>query len=294
MGGRGGRRLVEKGGLPPEPGRGLGALPFYAWNENQVRAQYGILVNLYSKAAATAQNSMTGANVKGLASYLPVAEALGRLLNHPGAALRLITDRTRLATKSRTISNYRLTHIQPENTIEINRLDARQLGLHNNDRVMVFSVSHPDGRWDYGPDASKPLIGRIHSTYHIRPGVITFELGHGHWPNGASAQLIDGQSIPGGPRRQDTRQCGDVRRPLLALSIKRRGRRHRRLLRLDGVASEGSRDSGGRAGPTRTVRRNNPSPSRKCPFLWAGCRQGESRRGFPEGGAVPWSTSSGL
>jgi len=173
----------------------------YAWSGNLVRAQYGKLVNLYSEAAATARNSMTGAYLKGIATYLPVADALGRPLDHRGAPLRLITNRTMLATKSRTISNYWLTHIQPENVIEINRLDARQLGLRSNDRVMVLSVSNPDGRWDYGPNASKPLIGRIRTTYHIRPGVITFELGYGHWAYGATDQVIDGQTIPGDPRR---------------------------------------------------------------------------------------------
>lgn len=64
-----------------------------------------------------------------------------------------------------------------------------------------MSVSNPHGSWDYGPNAAKPLVGRIQTSYHIRRGVITFELGYGHWAYGASDQIIDGEVIPGDPRR---------------------------------------------------------------------------------------------
>lgn len=172
-----------------------------AWSGDQVRARYGRLVNLYQEKPATLRNSMTGEYLKGIACYLPIADSLGRPLDHRGAPLRLITHRSMLQTKSRTISSYWLLDVQPENYIEINRIDARRLGLANGDRVMVLSAANPDGAWHYGPGLSKPLIGKVLVTYHIRPGVISFELGWGHWAYGASNQTIDGHLIPADPRR---------------------------------------------------------------------------------------------
>jgi anaerobic selenocysteine-containing dehydrogenase len=172
-----------------------------AWSGEQTKAKYGKLVNLYHEKAATTKNSLTGQYLKGTAAYVPVADALGRPLDHAGAPLRMITNRSMLATKSRTISNYWLTRIQPENVIEINRLDANRLGLSNNDRVWVISASNQQGAWNYGPNLFKPLVGRIRTSYHIRPGVIAFELGWGHWAYGASDQTIDGEVIPADPRR---------------------------------------------------------------------------------------------
>lgn len=172
-----------------------------AWVGDHVRAKYGKLVNLYCEKAATTRNSLTGQFFKGLATYVPVADSLGRPLDHKGAPLRLITHRSILMTKSRTISNYWLTAIQPENYIEINRLDARQLGLADNDLVWVISASNPRGVWEYGPGFTKPLIARVRTSYHIRPGVASFALGWGHWAYGASAQVIDGETIPPDPRR---------------------------------------------------------------------------------------------
>jgi anaerobic selenocysteine-containing dehydrogenase len=45
------------------------------------------------------------------------------------------------------------------------------------------------------------MLGRVRTTDRIRPGVISFSLGYGHWAYGASTQAIDGVEIPGDPRR---------------------------------------------------------------------------------------------
>ena len=45
------------------------------------------------------------------------------------------------------------------------------------------------------------MIGKIKVTETIRPGVITFTLGHGHWATGASDVSIDGKVIKGDSRR---------------------------------------------------------------------------------------------
>ncbi|MBI5283417.1 MAG: molybdopterin-dependent oxidoreductase [Candidatus Solibacter usitatus] len=172
-----------------------------AWSGEQVKAKYGKLVNLYHEKPATTRNSLTGAYLSGLPTYLPVVDSLGRPLDHRGAPLTLITNRSMLACKSRTISNYWLTDIMPENFIEISTVDAASLGLKDKDEVWVLSAANPEGSWDLGSGKSKPLTGRLQVTSRIRPGVVSFSLGYGHWAYGSSDQVIDGAVIPGDSRR---------------------------------------------------------------------------------------------
>lgn len=171
------------------------------WTGDQVTNKYGKLVNLYLEKVATARNSMTGEFMPGIATYLPITDSVGRPLDHRGAPLQLITDRNMLQTKSRTISNYWLTDIMPENFIEISARDAQQLGLKDGDEVWVLSASNPDAQWDLGHGQTKPLAGKVRVTSRIRPGVVSFELGWGHWAYGATVQSIDGKAIPPDPRR---------------------------------------------------------------------------------------------
>lgn len=173
----------------------------HAWIADQVRSKYGKLVNLYHEKPATTRNSLTGAYLSGVATYLPIADARGRPLDHRDAPFTLITNRHMLACKSRTISNYWLTSVLPENTIEMNRADARRLGLKDGEEVWVFSASNPDAEWNLGRGQTKPLQGRLRLSDRIRTGVITFELGYGHWAYGASEQTIDRDVIPADPRR---------------------------------------------------------------------------------------------
>lgn len=172
-----------------------------AWAGEQVRAKYGKLVNLYYEKVATTRNSMTGEYLSGIATYLPIVDSLGNPLDHHGGPLTLVTHRSMLATKSRTISNYWLTDIQPENFIEMSRVDAQRLGLKDGDQVYLTSAWNPGARWELGNGRVKLLIGRLKVYDRIRPGVISFELGYGHWAYGSSDQVIDGVTVPGDPRR---------------------------------------------------------------------------------------------
>ena len=173
----------------------------YAWVGEQVRGKYGKLLNLYLENVATRRNSMTGEWLKGYPAYLPLTDSLGRPIEHAGATLHLITSRTILHTKSRTISNYWLTAIQPENVIEIHPSDAARLGLRDNQRAWILSASNPEGSWDLGNGIRLPIVGRIATREGIRPGVVNFVLGYGHFAYGASDVVIDGQLIPRDPRR---------------------------------------------------------------------------------------------
>jgi tetrathionate reductase subunit A len=172
-----------------------------AWTGEQVKNKYGKLVNLYHEKAATTRNSMTGAYLSGTPTYLPRQDATGNDLEHGGAALSLITNRSMLACKSRTISNYWLTAIQPENYIEINRADAQRLGLRDGDQVRVTSAGNREGAWSLGNGQSKALVGKVRVSDRIRVGVVSFELGYGHWAYGASDQIVDGAIVKGDARR---------------------------------------------------------------------------------------------
>lgn len=57
------------------------------------------------------------------------------------------------------------------------------------------------GLWDFRNGRKKPMIGTLKLTELIRPGVVTFALGYGHWATGACDIVVGGQVIPGDPRR---------------------------------------------------------------------------------------------
>ena len=182
--------------------RGGRWLPYdKAWLGEQVANKYGKLVNFYHEKPATTRNSLTGQYLPGLPTYLPVSDSLGRPLDYREAPFQLITNRNMLQTKSRTIADYWLTDIQPENYVEMSTLDAQRLGLKDGDEVWVLSAWNPDAQWELGHGQTKPLVGKVRVTSRIRPGVVSFELGWGHWAYGATMQSIDGKAIPPDPRR---------------------------------------------------------------------------------------------
>jgi anaerobic selenocysteine-containing dehydrogenase len=166
-----------------------------AWTGEQVKAKYGKLVNLYHEKPATTPNSMTGQFLKGAPSYIPIQNSVGQELKHLGAPLTLITNRSMLQCKSRTISNYWLLDIEEENYLYLHPSDAMRLGLKDNDYAWVGSAASGVWSWDYGPGMGKPMVGKVRTTEGIRPGVVTFELGWGHWAYGASNQVIDGAVV---------------------------------------------------------------------------------------------------
>lgn len=106
-----------------------------------------------------------------------------------------------MQTKSRTISNYWLNALLPENAILLNKRDADRLRLSDGDQVRVISASNPEGVWDLKNGTKKPMVGTVRVIQGIRPGVAAFSLGHGHWAYGASDVVIDGKTITGDPRR---------------------------------------------------------------------------------------------
>jgi anaerobic selenocysteine-containing dehydrogenase len=103
--------------------------------------------------------------------------------------------------KARTITNQYLTDSMPENGIIIHTSDAKKLGVKTGDKVKVVSYTNPDGVYNLQNGTKKPMIGKVQVTETIRPGVITFTLGHGHWDSGAEDVTIDGKVIKADKRR---------------------------------------------------------------------------------------------
>jgi len=176
------------------------------YDGDYIKNRYGTLINLYQEKTALTINSMTGKPLAGYPIYLPLADSVGRPIEDEkqGFDLHLITHREIVATKSRTISNYWLLAVMPENAIVMHPRDAQRLGLSEGDRAKIISASNSEGVWDLANGTKVPMIGTVHLTEGIRPGVISFALGYGHWAYGATDLAIDGETIKGDERRRAT------------------------------------------------------------------------------------------
>lgn len=67
--------------------------------------------------------------------------------------------------------------------------------------MKVVSATNPEGVWDLRNGRKKPMVGTLKLVEGIRPGVVSFSLGHGHWAYGSQDVVIDGRTVRGDPRR---------------------------------------------------------------------------------------------
>jgi anaerobic selenocysteine-containing dehydrogenase len=169
----------------------------------RVKHAYAALLNLYQEKTASQKYSGTGKSYPGVARYLPQRDFAGNSTDPlaEGYDLHLITHRVVTQTKSRTVTSYWLKPMMPANGIVMNSIDARRLGLKDGDQVRIVSSTNKDGLWDLKNGVMKPIIGTLVVTEAIRPGVISFALGFGHWATGAEDVVVDGQVVRGDPRR---------------------------------------------------------------------------------------------
>jgi tetrathionate reductase subunit A len=175
-----------------------------AYKDGQLANKYGKMIGIYFDNLANTKYSMTGKPYVPHADYIEgPRDCLGRLLEDEakGFDLTLITYKTISQTKSRTTSNYWLQALYPENFIELSTLDGKRLGLKDGDQVKVISASNEEGVWDLGHGRKKPMIGKVRLLEGLRPGVVAFSLGHGHWAYGAESVQIDGVGVMADPRR---------------------------------------------------------------------------------------------
>ncbi len=163
---------------------------------------YGKQLNLYQEKTATTINTMTGETFPGYAVYLPPGlSSTGEPITDEGYDLTLITHKEITMTKARTMSNYWLLAVLPENPVLMNASDAARLGLKDGDLVKIVSASNPDGVWDLQDGTKKPMVSKLKVTQGMRPGVVSFGLGFGHWASGARDITINGTKIAGDGRR---------------------------------------------------------------------------------------------
>lgn len=170
-----------------------------AYRGDRLTHAYAGLLNLYQEKTARTIHSGTGERYPGVARHVPMRDYEGR---EPEALRRgrdfaLITHRTISRTKSRTVANPWLTPLMPDNGILINPQDAARHGLSDGQEVRVTSGTNPEGMWDLGNGVRRPMTGKLVFTQTMRPGVISFALGFGHWATGAVDITIDGQVIRG-------------------------------------------------------------------------------------------------
>lgn len=166
---------------------------------------YGTLLNLYQEKTAKTIHAGTGEHNSGIATYLPIRDFHGQSLDaqREGHDFSLITSRTIVHTKSRTIADPWLRALMPDNGILINPADANRMEIEDGDTLRVTSATNPDGVWPLGNGVRKPMVGKAKLTQTIRPGVVSFFLGFGHWATGAGDITVDGTVVKGESERRN-------------------------------------------------------------------------------------------
>ncbi len=168
----------------------------------QVANKYGRLINLYQEKTYTSINTMTGKPFIGYTTYIPAGlSSTGEEIPDNGYEFNLITFKMITMTKARSITNYWLLAVQPEGYVMLNKADADRLGIKPGDKVRLSSASNPDGIWDVKGGRKVPMVGKAYIVEGLRPGVVAFPLGYGHWASGSHDIVIDDKIVKGDPRR---------------------------------------------------------------------------------------------
>ncbi len=168
-------------------------------NPSWMTYQYGmggLACQVYNPAVATARNAITGELFSGTARYSPMRDMAGHLLEEldPPSRFPLVlsTHKSTVLSHAQAIADPWLTELMPEAFIDMSPTDATRLGLHTGDQVRVWSATLPRARG---------IVGRLRLLPGVRPGVIAFPHGYGHWSYGAGSSTIDGKTITGDAAR---------------------------------------------------------------------------------------------
>ncbi|HRJ58800.1 MAG TPA: molybdopterin-dependent oxidoreductase [Anaerolineales bacterium] len=200
---RGGRfQAYEKG----YPGDGVRSGSFDEPYITPTGVKFGKLINMYLEKNTGVKYSGTGKTISPIATYIePVTGFDGNVIDDSGDGydLKLITYREIAQTKSRTQGNYWLKALLPENFLLMNASDAAERGLKDGDTVRISSASNSNGEWDFGNGKKRSIAGKLKVVEGIRPGVVSFPLGFGHWAYGSQDISIDGITIAGDDRRYE-------------------------------------------------------------------------------------------
>ena len=145
-------------------------------------------LHFYAEDLATTPNSMSGKPYLGTTTWVEPTTALGtpldKLDDPQQWPLTIITKKGALQSHSRLSSNYVLRQIMPDNGIQVSTEDAKRYAVADGDKVWVVT---PHGRRQ----------GTVRVIEGIRPGVITFNVGYGHWAYGATNYQLGGKRVAG-------------------------------------------------------------------------------------------------
>jgi anaerobic selenocysteine-containing dehydrogenase len=198
---RGGRfQAYEKG----YPGDGVRPGSFDEPYVIPTGTKFGKMINMYLEKNVGVKHSGTGKALSPIPTFVePYMGFDGNVIEDEkdGYDLKLITYREIAQTKSRTQGNYWLKALLPENFLLMNSADASERRLNDGDQVKISSASNPNGEWDFGNGHKRDIVGKVKVVEGMRPGVIAFALGFGHWAYGAQDITIDGTTILGDERR---------------------------------------------------------------------------------------------
>ena len=198
---RGGRfQAYEKG----YPGDGVRTGSFDEPYVVPTGTKFGKMINMYLEKNTGVKHAGTGKSLSPIPTFVePYMGFDGNVIDDEkdGYDLKLITYREIAQTKSRTQGNYWLKAILPENFLLMNSIDAEKRGLKSGDSIHISSASNPNGEWDFGNGQKRDIVGKVKVVEGMRPGVIAFALGFGHWAYGSQDMTIDGTTILGDERR---------------------------------------------------------------------------------------------
>lgn len=167
--------ILKKGGAFA-PINGIPSDEAESYSGNFIRKAYKGIHHFYVEKLKTTKDSMTGKVYNPLPAYIPIQDSLGKNINVSKSffPFELITYKNVYHAQARTICNPWLQLIKPVNFLDMNRQDARALGLETGDMVRIIN---PDG---------VTAEGMVFVTDGIRPGVVAICHSYGHWEMGSS------------------------------------------------------------------------------------------------------------
>lgn len=158
--------------------------------------QGGLPCQLYNPDVATTRNSLSGERFCGTARFAPMTDLAGRSFEQLDPASRfpfvLSTHKSTILSHSQCIVDPWLTELMPEGFIDMCPSDAARRGFEAGDLVRVYSATLPRER---------APVGRLRLLPGVRPGVVAFPHGYGHWQSGAASTTIDGSAVGGDATR---------------------------------------------------------------------------------------------
>ncbi len=138
-------------------------------------------IHFWNERLARSKDALSGKSFFGTVTYVRAREARGPLIEEADREFPfvLISHKHALHTQSRTICYQKALHLFPEPPLFLNPEDARELGLKDEEMVILSSRSHPEG-----------VMVRVKLSERIRPGCVALSHHYGHTQHGASSLVV--------------------------------------------------------------------------------------------------------